>query len=44
MAAQQKGVIDLVFLLDVSGSMQACIDAIKANIGDFVGFFAVWCG
>lgn len=37
MAAQQKRGIDLVFLLDVSGSMQACIDAIKANIGDFVG-------
>lgn len=31
-----KGVVDLVFLLDVSGSMQECIDAVKGSIGSFV--------
>ena len=31
-----KAVADIVMLLDVSGSMQACIDAVKANIGAFV--------
>lgn len=31
-----KGVVDLVFLMDVTGSMQPCIDALKANIAGFV--------
>lgn len=30
-----KGVADIVFLLDVSGSMQPCLDALKENIGVF---------
>ena len=33
---KEKGVVDLVILLDVSGSMQECIDALKGNIRDFV--------
>ena len=32
------GIVDLVFLLDVSGSMQPCIDALKANIASFIDF------
>ena len=31
-----KGVVDVVFLLDVSGSMQPCIDALKTNISTFI--------
>jgi len=31
-----KGVVDIVFLLDVSGSMQPCIDALKTNISTFI--------
>ncbi|HEX8431503.1 MAG TPA: vWA domain-containing protein [Longimicrobium sp.] len=31
-----RGVADIVFLIDVSGSMAPCIDALKANIGTFV--------
>jgi hypothetical protein len=31
-----KGVVDIVFLLDVTGSMQPCIDALKNNISSFV--------
>lgn len=31
-----KGVVDLVFLLDVTGSMQACIDAVKQSVGRFI--------
>ena len=31
-----KGVVDLVILLDVSGSMQDCIDAVKGSIGSFI--------
>jgi len=31
-----KGVVDIVFLLDVTGSMQPCIDALKNNIGTFI--------
>ena len=31
-----KGVVDIVFLLDVSGSMQPCLDALKANIAVFM--------
>jgi hypothetical protein len=36
MAEQVKGVADIVFLLDASGSMQPCIDALKENIASFV--------
>jgi hypothetical protein len=35
-SSSSKGVIDLVFLLDVSGSMQECIDAVKGSIGSFI--------
>jgi hypothetical protein len=31
-----KGVADIVVLLDVSGSMQPCIDAVKQSIGQFI--------
>lgn len=31
-----KGVVDIVFLIDVTGSMQHCIDALKANISAFI--------
>ena len=31
-----KGVADIVFLLDATGSMQTCIDAVKQNIKTFV--------
>ncbi len=32
-----RGVVDIVMLVDCSGSMQECIDAVKANIATFVG-------
>lgn len=35
-SASSKGVVDLVFLLDVSGSMQECVDAVKGSIGSFI--------
>jgi hypothetical protein len=31
-----KGVVDIVILLDVSGSMQACIDAVKTSVSTFI--------
>lgn len=31
-----KGVADVVFCIDVTGSMQPCIDALKANVGKFI--------
>jgi len=31
-----KGVVDIVILLDVSGSMQACIDAVKSSVSIFI--------
>jgi len=34
--AKVKGVADIVFLMDVTGSMQSCIDALKANLSSFV--------
>ncbi|HEX2543055.1 MAG TPA: vWA domain-containing protein [Caldimonas sp.] len=34
--AKTKGVADLVFLIDVSGSMAPCIDALRRNIEVFV--------
>lgn len=33
---KKKGVADIVFLIDVSGSMQPCLDALKNNIGSLV--------
>ena len=35
-APKLRGVVDLVFLIDATGSMSPCIDALKANIGTFV--------
>jgi hypothetical protein len=34
--AKKKGIADIVFLIDISGSMQPCLDALKANIGVLV--------
>jgi len=31
-----KGVVDIVILLDVTGSMQECIDAVKGSISTFI--------
>jgi len=31
-----KGVVDLVFLIDATGSMETCIDALKTNIEMFI--------
>lgn len=31
-----KGTVDIVFLIDATGSMQPCIDAVKDNIATFV--------
>jgi hypothetical protein len=31
-----KGVVDIVILLDISGSMQDCIDAVKGSVSTFV--------
>lgn len=33
---KKKGIADIVFLIDISGSMQPCIDALKNNIGVLV--------
>lgn len=30
------GVVDIVFLLDVSDSMRPCIDGVRAHLGDFI--------
>jgi hypothetical protein len=34
--AKTKGVVDLVFVVDVSGSMAPCIDALRKNIEAFI--------
>lgn len=34
--AKTKGVADIVFLIDISGSMATCIDALRANIEAFI--------
>jgi len=34
--AKVKGVVDLVFLIDVTGSMGHCIEALKSNIKSFI--------
>jgi hypothetical protein len=36
-----KGVVDIVFLIDATGSMQHCIDALKNNISAFIETLAV---
>jgi uncharacterized protein YegL len=33
-----KGIVDIVFLMDVTGSMQTCIDSLKENIASFIDF------
>lgn len=33
---RMKGVVDIAFLIDATGSMQPCIDALKASIGLFI--------
>jgi hypothetical protein len=33
---KSKGVVDIVFLIDATGSMQPCIDALKNNISVFI--------
>ena len=35
-APKVKGVVDVVILLDVTGSMQDCINAVKSNISSFI--------
>lgn len=35
-AKKKKGVVDIVFLIDVTASMQPCIDALRHNIEAFV--------
>ena len=32
-----RGVVDIVVLLDVTGSMQECIDAVKGSVATFIG-------
>jgi von Willebrand factor type A domain len=34
--ARTRGVADIVFLIDVSGSMRPCIDALRSNIETFI--------
>lgn len=33
---KKRGVVDIVFLMDATGSMEECIDALKANVTTFV--------
>jgi len=35
-SAKKKGVVDLVILLDVTASMQECIEAVKRNVVSFI--------
>lgn len=35
-ARKTKGVVDIVFLMDATGSMSDCIDALKENVSTFV--------
>lgn len=35
---QVRGTVDIVVLIDVSGSMQACIDAVKKSVSSFINF------
>ena len=36
--SKKKGIADIVFLLDISGSMQPCLDALKANLSNLVDY------
>ena len=38
--AKTRGVADIVFLIDVSGSMKPCIDALRSNIELFIDFLS----
>jgi hypothetical protein len=38
--AKTRGVADIVFLIDISGSMKPCIDALRANIELFIDFLS----
>lgn len=35
-APKVKGIVDIVVLMDISGSMQPCIDAVKSSVAAFV--------
>jgi hypothetical protein len=35
-SSKVKGVVDIVFVIDITGSMQHCIDALKENISTFI--------
>jgi hypothetical protein len=35
-----KGSADIVILLDLTGSMQACIDSVRENVGNFISFLS----
>lgn len=37
-AKKVKGVVDIVFLIDVTGSMEPCITALTQNIGTFIDY------
>jgi len=37
MAGKIKDVVDIVFLMDATGSMQRCIDRVKENLNVFMG-------
>lgn len=37
---KRKGVVDLVFILDATGSMEPCIEAVKRNIRGFIARLA----
>ena len=36
MKPSTKGVVDVVFCLDASGSMEPCIDGVRRNVGAFI--------
>src|SRR5580698_678411 len=36
MTPSTKGIVDVVFCLDASGSMAPCIDGVRRNIGAFI--------
>ncbi len=40
MAVSTRGVVDVVFCLDASGSMAPCIDAVRRNLGAFLDALA----
>ena len=42
--AKVKGVADIVFLMDATGSMQRCIDGLKRNVESFIDFLTTGAG